>query len=566
MTSLAGWSLRTRSLLVARVHVGANMSAVEDIEEIGAAIERRLPSDESVQVLTRLADYLPSVLIIHPSLGLICVEVGSSSEDSLTVRARLNSKIDDLQQSLQAGQRPPIWRVSVVANQHSDFEVIGNTAFVVRRNSVSTADWPSQLRQTRVSKTVLNSLREKFNPAFVFKVVRWEGAEDPNLARRREVQIRLDEEQARIAALPIEDVLLLSGPPGSGKTLVLFARARLLGIRHPDWRIVLVVYTKNLAYSLRAKALDLPENVEIVTLKDFLEAQDVGRFAKHIFPKGEETEEEVEALAEREYKVIKGFGFAPDVDALMIDEWQDFSAPYLKYLFGVVRKKRGGIFMAGDDHQAIFRDAPAEESLRTRKVQRVKLKHAYRSTTQILAAAHALDESRPKLASDHALSGEPVNLVRCSNWVGQADAIAYEIQTLLAKGRRPGDIAVLTATRSGARNYVSESLQRAGIPFVNMADYWSSPVRSSAAVSVMTVHSGKGDEFQVVLTHGFEIIKPASKAGASKKWENVAYVAVTRAQDLLFVMYSKFEGFVPKLDRLDEEVLTRRTYPDDYDI
>jgi hypothetical protein len=542
------------------------MSIVERIEEIGAEIERRLPSDESVQVLTRLADYLPSVLVIHPSLGLICVEVGSSHEDSLTVRARLNSKVDDLQQVLKVDQRPPIWRVSVISKQESDLEVIGKSALTVRLDALVSADWPSHFKPTKISKSLISSLREKFNPAFSFKLMRWEGADDPNLARRREVQLLLDEEQSRIAARQIEDVMILSGPPGSGKTLVLYARARLLAIQHPDWRIVLVVYTKNLAYSLRVKAVDMPKSVEIITLKDFLEAQNVGRFAKHIFPKGDETDEEVEAKAEREYKAIKGFDFKPDVDAMMIDEWQDFSAPYLKYLFGVVRKKRGGILMAGDDHQAIFRDAPAEESLRTRKVQRVKLKNSYRSTTQILAVAHALDETRPKLAINHALSGEPVNLVRCSNWVGQADAIAYEIQTLLAKGRRPGDIAVLTATRSGARNYVSESLQRAGIPFVNMADYWSSPLRSNAAVSVMTVHSGKGDEFQVVLTHGFEIIKPASKSGASKKWENVAYVAVTRAQDLLFVMYSKFEGFVPQLDRLGEDVLTRRNYPDDYDV
>jgi hypothetical protein len=542
------------------------MSVVDDFEEIGAEIVRRLPSVDTSQVLTRLADYLPSVIIIHPSFGLICVEVGLSSEDSLTVRARLNQKIDDLQQSLQGEQRPPIWRISVITNQQSDFEVIGTTALTVRRSSVNSADWPSQIKSTRVSKTLLKSLVERFNPAFAFKVARWEGADDPTLARRREIQIRLDEEQSRIAALPIEDLLVLSGPPGSGKTLVLFARARLLGVQHPDWRIVLVVYTKNLAYSLRTKAPEMPENVEIVTLKEFLETQNVPRFAKHIFPKGEETDDEVESRAEREYKVIKGNGFEPDVDAMMIDEWQDFSAPYLKYLFGVVRKKRGGILLAGDDHQAIFREAPAEDSLHTRNVKRVKLKHPYRSTTQILAAAHALDESRPIFATDNALSGEPVNLVRCSNWVGQADAIAFEIQTLLAKGRRPGDIAVLTATRSGARNYVSDALQRAGIPFVNMADYWSSPVRSNAAVSVMTIHSGKGDEFQVVLTHGFEIIKPASKSGAGKKWENVSYVAVTRAQDLLFVMYSKFEGFIPRLDRLSDDAITRRTYPDDYDV
>lgn len=541
------------------------MPTTEEIAEIGAEIQQRLPSDESTQIMTRLADYLPSILIIHPGLGLVCVEVGQTGEETMTVRARLNIKVDDLQQSLKTDQRPPIWRISVIADQGSDFEVIGKTALTVRLDSVLTADWPAHVKPAKISKALLNHLREKFNPAFMFAVTRWEGADDPNLARRREVQIRLDDEQSKIAALPIEDILLLTGPPGSGKTLVLFARARLLGMQHPEWRIVLVVYTKNLAYSLRTKAPEMPENVEIVTLKEFLDTQDISRFAKYIFPKGGETEEEVEVLAEREYKKIKAFDFQPDVDALMVDEWQDFGGPFLKYLFGVVRKNRGGVVLAGDSRQAIFREVPAEDSLRAHKVKRVKLKHSYRSTTQILAAAQALDASQPELSLDYSLSGEPVNLVRCANWEGQADAIAFEILALLDKGRRAGDIAVLTAKRSGAAR-VSEALHRVDIPHINLADYWLNQVRSRSAVSVMTVHSGKGDEFQVVLTHGFEIIKPASKSSASKKWENVAYVAVTRAQDLLYVMYSKYEGFVPRLDTLPADVLTRRTYPDDYNV
>jgi superfamily I DNA/RNA helicase len=81
----------------------------------------------------------------------------------------------------------------------------------------------------------------------------------------------------------------------------------------------------------------------------------------------------------------------------------------------------------------------------------------------------------------------------------------------------------------------------------------------------MTVHAAKGDEFQVVFVHGFEIVRPAPKSGVGKKWENVAYVAVTRAQDLLFVMHSKGEGFVPNLNLCSDRVVARRQYPDDYE-
>jgi superfamily I DNA/RNA helicase len=210
-------------------------------------------------------------------------------------------------------------------------------------------------------------------------------------------------------------------------------------------------------------------------------------------------------------------------------------------------------------------DEPADETLKKRTVKKVSLKYPYRSTKEILAVAQALDDSAPKIDVGMALSGEPVSMVKCVNWMGQAEAIAREVRALLDKGRRAGDIAVLVTKRTGARNYVCAALDDAGIPNVNLTAYWENPTRSRSKVSVMTVHSAKGDEFQAVFVHGFEIIGPAPKSGVGKKWENVAYVAVTRAQDLLFIMHSKSEGFVPKLNNCGNSVLTRRLYPDDYE-
>jgi superfamily I DNA/RNA helicase len=221
--------------------------------------------------------------------------------------------------------------------------------------------------------------------------------------------------------------------------------------------------------------------------------------------------------------------------------------------------------LAGDERQSIFLDEPADETLKKRTVKKVSLKYPYRSTKEILAVAQALDDSAPKIDVGMALSGEPVSMVKCVNWMGQADAIAREVRVLLDKGRRAGDIAVLVTKRTGARNYVCAALDEAGIPNVNLTAYWENPTRSRSKVSVMTVHSAKGDEFQAVFVHGFEIIRPAPKSGVGKKWENVAYVAVTRAQDLLFIMHSKSEGFVPSLNNCSDSVLARRLYPDDYE-
>jgi hypothetical protein len=539
--------------------------AGETLNEIVDVVSRRFNISDESSVIYRAGDDLPSIIFVHEKIGLICIEVGDESENVTSVRTRLNSKVGDLKASITKPELLPLWRIAVVGSQNVPYEVIGETSIAVRRDSLEVADWVSQIRTAKPPAAALKEVRNKFRPTNTFAVHRWVGADDPKLAVRTEVRIRLDDQQAKIAAMKVEDLMVLSGPPGSGKTLVLFARARLLAKEHPDWNIVIVVYTKNLASSFREKSLEMPDNVSILTIKEFLTQRNVGRFAQFIFPKGDEEADEVARKAEREFKLIKEFGIPQDVDAMLIDEWQDFPGPYLRYLFASVRKKKGGTVLAGDERQSIFLDEPADETLRGRTVKKVGLKYPYRSTREILAVAEALDDSAPKVDVGMALSGEPVSLVKCVNWMGQAEAIAREVRALLDKGRRAGDIAILVTKRSGAKTYVCAALEAAGIPHVNLTAYWENPTRSRSKVSVMTVHSAKGDEFQVVLVHGFEIVRPTPKSGVGKKWENVAYVAVTRAQDLLFIMHSKSEGFVPSLDNCTDTVLARRLYPDDYE-
>jgi hypothetical protein len=539
--------------------------AVAALAEVIDVVSRRLGATDETSVISRAGDDLPSIMFVHEKIGLVCLEVGEESEDSVSVRKRLNSKVGDLRGSITKSGQLPLWRIAIVKSHSEPYEVIGESSIAVRSDSLDTPEWASHIRSGKPSTAALEEVRSKFRPANTFSVHRWVGADDPKLAVRTEVRIRLDEQQAKVASLKVDDVMLLSGPPGSGKTLILFARARLLAEENPDWKIVLVVYTMNLAASFREKSLGMPDNVSILTIKEFLNQRNVGRFYEFIFPKGDDDTENLAKKAERELKRIEDYGIPKDVDAMLIDEWQDFPAPYLRYLLSTVRKNRGGTVLAGDERQSIFLDEPANEILKKRTVKKVALKYPYRSTKEILAVAQALDDSAPKIDVGKALSGEPVSMVKCVNWMGQAEAIAREVRVLLDKGRRAGDIAVLVTKRTGARNYVCAALDSARIPNVNLSAYWDSPVRSRSKVSVMTVHSAKGDEFQAVFVHGFEIIRPAPESGVGKKWENVAYVAVTRAQDLLFVMHSTSEGFVPNLHNCSDSVLTRRLYPDDYE-
>jgi hypothetical protein len=263
------------------------------LNEIVDVVSRRLNVSDASSIIYRAGDDLPSIVLVHEKIGLICVEVGDESENVTSVRTRLNSKVGDLKASITKPELLPLWRIAVVGSQNMPFEVIGETSIAVRRDSLEIAEWVSQIRTAKPPAAALKEVRTKFQPSNTFAAHRWVGADDPKLAARTEVRIRLDDQQAKIAAMKVEDLMVLSGPPGSGKTLVLFARARLLAKEHPDWNIVIVVYTKNLASSFREKSLEMPDNVSILTIKEFLTQRNVGRFAQFIFPKGDEEADEV---------------------------------------------------------------------------------------------------------------------------------------------------------------------------------------------------------------------------------------------------------------------------------
>ena len=84
-------------------------------------------------------------------------------------------------------------------------------------------------------------------------------------------------------------------------------------------------------------------------------------------------------------------------------------------------------------------------------------------------------------------------------------------------------------------------------------------------INVMTVHGGKGFGFKVVLVQGFETLKDLDGSDIRKKWGRVGFVAVTRAEDLLFILYKTQTQFMTNLKKCKKGTLVARNYPDDYD-
>jgi superfamily I DNA/RNA helicase len=376
------------------------------------------------------------------------------------------------------------------------------------------------------------------------------GARDEGAEERAEHRFALDAAQAVTAQRHVEDVLVVSGPPGSGKTLVLVARARWLATEHPDWKILVLVYNRLLARYLGNLLQTFP-NVE------------VSSFGMYCRQNGHRVSLDDEIDSKNDVSALIRRGLSPVVDALLIDEWQDFHPAWVTLALHLLRPGRGGACLAGDDKQAIYRDSAPHEALRGRQVELVSLDRPYRSTRQILEVVGRLDGTFETSGAEFAPNGEPVDLIHADDWNGQADVISWEIRRMLDSGERlPGDIGVLVTQKMATLNRLPGALEARGIPF-EIVDGTELP--DPEKVSVLTVHQSKGYEFDVVLLMGLEALPKLTDDPKNSRRCRVGFVGPTRARDQLMITYTRPNAFLRNIQECSELVLRGWNFPDDYE-
>ena len=159
---------------------------------------------------------------------------------------------------------------------------------------------------------------------------------------------------------------------------------------------------------------------------------------------------------------------------IMIDEYQDTNAAQYA-LVNLLTGPQKNIAVVGDDWQSIYswRGADFRNILRFEKDFKgctvIKLEQNYRSTRNILDAAHAVitrnaQRSDKKLWTD-AGEGLPVQLVQVGGERAEAEAIIRRIRTGIDSGRyKYRDYAVLYRTNAQSRS-IEEGFVHYGIPY-----------------------------------------------------------------------------------------------------
>jgi hypothetical protein len=238
-------------------------------------------------------------------------------------------------------------------------------------------------------------------------------------------------------------------------------------------------------------------------------------------------------------------------DCVVVDEVQDLTCVGLQLLHGLVGDGSDGLTLVGDGQQAIY---PGGCTLSEAGIsvagRSTVLDLNYRNGSEILRRAVSdygegtfedLDTipERTDRAVRPARPGGEVIEVSAHDAASQQMALIARVESLLARGARHGDIAVLVASNAAAARWQA-ALVRAGHPAILLSAYQGRPLD---AVKVGTFDRGKGLDFAHVLIPDRDHTLGGRRRGESdnaqgeraERERRRLFVAMTRARDSLWL-------------------------------
>lgn len=368
----------------------------------------------------------------------------------------------------------------------------------------------------------------------------------------------MDRQQERLAKSIGGGHRVIRGVAGSGKTLVLVARARMLSRMLPSRKILVTCYTRSLASQLRKQLADCP-NVDVRNLDKLMgEAiRDAGMkhpgYGKNA---GSVAKEALLALDTKD---------APKFRAVLVDEAQDFDADDLQFcirLLEATDPDEQDLIIVADSAQNIFKKNFTWKDAGVRAQGRTRLMRTnYRNTKQILAFAYEFLTAdlniavQTKLDPDDEIGIIPAEASKRSGAAprviaagGHADELAKVVEAVklyYGDRSRARSVAVLYGEQWGPKPFapaLAAALGAAGLPYFWVTDPNHDANKDRAGetdspIVLSTIRSAKGLEFPAAIVCG---LGQQSDLLTARK---IAYVGMTRAINDLTVVVGKDSPF-----------------------
>lgn len=375
----------------------------------------------------------------------------------------------------------------------------------------------------------------------------------------------LSEEQENFIRRMAYGPYVVSGLPGSGKSIMLIARAFHLIKENPDWKVAIVTFNKSLCTKLECELNRISKDISKNALyKDIpVENITVTTFHKLAYSivynkieKGTGQEWWDVTLPTKALEIAK-----PIYNSILIDEYQDFMDGWIKLMIKLCKpykyltpdkKEATGVnlFMAGDRLQSINNPKPhrwsADFGINLRGRGKI-LKVPYRTTKHILTLGLEI------LNKNYALSKEVEKYYDKSNGElannsttdtiefieGSLQTVANSIEKLVEEGYKYNDILVICRSKKECKE-ITDLLPdniRTNTAFASDAN--DEQMRESLLTS--TYHVSKGLENKVVIAVGTDLFTNQMDKSKEMLERKVLYVGITRASEKLIIHAKNFQ-------------------------
>lgn len=151
---------------------------------------------------------------------------------------------------------------------------------------------------------------------------------------------------------------LIRGVAGSGKTLVLVSRAKMLAQAHPDWKILVLCYGIPLSRTLKqwiGQKMREPEDLfGFANAECEWESSNIEVYNFHEWL-GSHMRIKDSAIPELLEKLDKSEAIVPIYDAILIDEGQDFEPDWLRLVSHCLNPDTKSLLLVEDRAQSIFK-------------------------------------------------------------------------------------------------------------------------------------------------------------------------------------------------------------------
>ena len=358
---------------------------------------------------------------------------------------------------------------------------------------------------------------------------------------------------------------LVFGVAGSGKTVLLIARAKLIARLNPEARVLVLCY--NVAFSTYlASALKDSSTAMVMTFHGW-----AGRNRVKWDDNNDDSQVGEKLLSNLKAGALDSKRF----DTILIDEAQDFDSTWYSCVLEAMKDPiNGELLIVGDGSQGLYkRKKVSWKQLGVQASGRTQYLHQnYRNTRPIIALATRFANNSSEISED-GLSAPSVDPDKCVRLAGseavlltkktkqeEVDRVVRVVSDLL-DGRwfgdpivplRPEQIGILYRMDHGLINGLREKLKTkrhdCSVVWLTEKGKNAKGRIGEPGVKILTMHSSKGLQFKAVILL-FADDCPAHFPDTTEAEERcLFYVALTRAEDYLAVSCSRKSTFIEEIE------------------